>query len=207
MTFRIHNTVLTLRFGFFAVLAVLLTLDGGVHVLPALLAVAVHETGHILAAKLCGMQIKSVTFGALGIHMAGETASVGDFRRAVVSLAGPFANLLSFLLLLPLPLFCLRRLFLPLPRAYSAVQLTLFAFHVLPAVPLDGGTALYCLLCGTFSEKTAERTITVSSVLLALTLGTLGFSVLISTGYNFTLLFLAVYILFYLILKQRGNMC
>lgn len=76
MTFRIHNTVLTLRFGFFAVLAVLLTLDGGVHVLPALLAVAVHETGHILAAKLCGMQIKSVTFGALGIHMAG-----GDGKR------------------------------------------------------------------------------------------------------------------------------
>ena len=144
MTFRIHNTVLTLRFGFFAVLAVLLTLDGGVHVLPALLAVAVHETGHILAAKLCGMQIKSVTFGALGIHMAGETASVGDFRRAVVSLAGPLANLLSFLLLLPLP------------RAYPAVQLTLFAFHVLPAVPLDGGTALYCLLRGTFSEKTAS---------------------------------------------------
>lgn len=101
MTFRIHNTVLTLRFGFFAVLAVLLTLDGGVHVLPA----------------------------------------------------------------------------------------------------------LYCLLRGTFSEKTAERAITVLSVLLALTLGTLGFSVLISTGYNFTLLFLAVYILFYLILKQRGNMC
>ena len=84
MTFRIHNTVLTLRFGFFAVLAVLLTLDGGVHVLPALLAVAVHETGHILAAKLCGMQIKSVTFGALGIHMAGETASVGEFRRVPI---------------------------------------------------------------------------------------------------------------------------
>ena len=108
MTYRIHNTVLTLRFGFFAVLAVLLTLDGGVHVLPALLAVAVHETGHILAAKLCGMQIKSVTFGALGIHMAGETASVGDFRRAVVSLAGPFANLLSFLLLLPCSSRCSR---------------------------------------------------------------------------------------------------
>ena len=51
MTFRIHNTELTLRFGFFAVLAVLLTLDGGVHVLPALLAVAVHEAGHILADR------------------------------------------------------------------------------------------------------------------------------------------------------------
>lgn len=195
MTFRIHNIKLTLRFGFFAVLAVVLTLDGGAHVLSAFLAVTVHEAGHILAAKLCGMQIKSVTFGALGIHMAGETASVSAFRRAVVSLAGPLANLLGFLLLLPLP------------RAYPAVQLTLFAFHVLPAVPLDGGTALYCLLCGTFGERTAERTVTVLSVLLALTLGTLGFSVLLSTGYNFTLLVLAVYILFYLILKQRGNMC
>lgn len=195
MTFRIHNIKLTLRFGFFAVLAVVLTLDGGAHVLSAFLAVTVHEAGHILAAKLCGMQIKSVTFGALGIHMAGETASVSAFRRAVVSLAGPLANLLGFLLLLPLP------------RAYPAVQLTLFAFHVLPAVPLDGGTALYCLLCGTFGERTAERTVTVLSVLLALTLGTLGFSVLLSTGYNFTLLVLAVYILFYLILKQRGNLC
>ena len=84
---------------------------------------------------------------------------------------------------------------MPLPRATLALCLTLFAFHVLPAVPLDGGTALYCLLCGTFSEKTAERTITVSSVLLAFTLGTLGFSVLISTGYNFTLLFFGGYIL------------
>lgn len=162
---------------------------------PALLAVAVHETGHILAAKLCGMQIKSVTFGALGIHMAGETASVGDFRRAVVSLAGPFANLLSFLLLcrcrvpiLPCSSRCSRSTCCP-PYRWTAAP----RFTVCCAAP--------------FSEKTAERTITVSSVLLALTLGTLGFSVLISTGYNFTLLFLAVYILFYLILKQRGNMC
>ena len=52
MTFRIHNTVLTLRFGFFAVLTLLPTLDSGVHVLPALLEVDVHETRHILAAKL-----------------------------------------------------------------------------------------------------------------------------------------------------------
>ena len=135
MTFRIHNTVLTLRFGFFAVLAVLLTLDGGVHVLPALLAVAVHETGHILAAKLCGMQIKSVTFGALGIHMAGRRQASAIFVAPSCRLRGRLQIYLASC--------CFCRC-----RAYSAVQLTLFAFHVLPAVPLDGGTALYCLLRG-----------------------------------------------------------
>ena len=195
MTFRIHNTNIKLNFGFFAVLAALLCLDGGAHVLPVFSAVILHEAGHILAAKLCGMKLKEIKFGALGIHMAGETANISDLRRAVVSLAGPLMNLLGFVL------------FLPLPRAYSAVHLTLFAFHALPAVPLDGGTALYCLLRGTCGERTAERALTIVSVLLALSLGTLGFSVLLHTGYNFTLLFLAVYILFYLILKQRGNLC
>lgn len=117
---------------------------------PALLAVTVHETGHTLAAKLCGMQIKSVTFGALGIHMAGETASVGDFRRAVVSLAGPFANLLSF------------RCFCRAGAPYR-VQLTLFASTCCPPYRWTAAPRFTVCCAAPFSEKTAERTITVSS--------------------------------------------
>ena len=99
-------------------------------------------------------------------------------------------------------------LLLPLPRAYPAVQLTLFAFHVLPAVPLGGGTALYCLLRGTFSEKTAERTITVSCRPLALTLGTLGFSVLRFYGLQlYAFVFGGLHLILLNSGKQRGNMC
>lgn len=195
MTFQIRNTEITLRFGFFAVLAVMLCLGGGGHVLPAALACAAHESGHILAAHLCGIRIEAVRFGALGIQMVGDTGAVSHLRRAAVSLAGPLMNLLFFILLLPAP------------PEYCAVQLVLFLFHMLPAVPLDGGMALYSALCSVCAEKRAAGVITVISVILALLLGTLGFSVLLRTQYNFTLLLLAVYILFYLILKRRGNLC
>ncbi|MGN0477853.1 MAG: M50 family metallopeptidase, partial [Hominenteromicrobium sp.] len=141
MTFRIHDTEITVRFGFLAVLALMLCFDGGQHVLPAVLACAVHEGGHLLAARLCGMRVESVCFGALGIRMSGETASVSHLRRAAVSLAGPLMNLLFFVLLLPAP------------PAFCTVQLLLFLFHILPAVPLDGGMGLYSLLCSVCPEK------------------------------------------------------
>lgn len=195
MTFHVHNTEITARFGFFAVLALLLCLDGGAHVLPAVLACLVHEAGHLLAAHLCGMRIEAVRFGALGIQMVGDSGSVSHFRRAAVSLAGPLTNLLFFVLLLPVP------------QEFCAVQLLLFLFHILPAVPLDGGMALYSLLCSVCPEKRAATWVTVISALLALGLGTLGFSILLRTRYNFSLLFLSVYILLYLVLKRRGNLC
>lgn len=195
MTFRVRNTEITARFGFFAVLALLLSLGGDAHVLPAVLACAVHETGHILAAHFCKMEIEAVRFGALGIQIVGQGAQVSHLRRAAVSLAGPLTNAACFLLLWPLP------------GEYGAVQLIFFLFHSLPAVPLDGGMALYSLLCSVCSEKCAERWMTAVSAVLALLLGTLGFSVLLRTRGNFSLLLLAVYILLYLALKRRGNLC
>lgn len=195
MTFRIGNAEVTARFGFFAVLAVMLCLDGGAHVLPAMLACAVHEGGHIGMARLCGMQIEAVRLSALGIQMVGDARALSHLRRAAVSLAGPLSNLLAFALLLPLP------------REYCAVQLVLFLFHILPAVPLDGGMALYSLLCSTVDMRRAAWICTAVSVVFALLLGTLGFSLLLRTQYNFTLLLLALYILLYLVLKRRDGLC
>ena len=161
MTFRVGKTELTVRFGFFAVLAVVLCLDGGAHALPAVLACAVHEGGHMLAARLCGMRIGAVRFGALGIQMVGDARPLSHLRRAAVSLAGPLANLLFFAL----------------------------------------------LLCSAAEERWAGWICTAVSVLLAFLLGTLGFSVLLRTQYNFTLLLLALYILLYLVLKRRESLC
>ena len=67
--------------------------------------------------------------------------------------------------------------------------------------------ALYSLLCSAAEERWAGRICTAVSVLLAFLLGTLGFSVLLRTRYNFTLLLLALYILLYLVLKRRESLC
>lgn len=194
LTFRLRNTAVQLRFGFFAVMALLLVLDGGQHVPAMLLACAVHESGHLLMARLVGMPVRCVAVSAFGVHMQADTEGLSHLRRAAVSLAGPLMNLLCFCLLLPTG-----------QKALYAVQLILFLFHILPAVPLDGGMALFSALCSVCSVRTAERIVLCVSVLLMLLLGTLGFSVLLRSRYNFTLLLLAVYILLYIALRRCEN--
>ena len=130
----------------------------------------------------------------LSMEEAARKARYAFLRQAAVSLAGPLMNLLCFFLCLPLP------------RAYCAIQLCLFLFHILPAVPLDGGTALYCALCSVLSEKNASRWCVGISVTLSFLLGVLGFSILLRSKGNFTLLAVAVYILFYLLMKQREDL-
>lgn len=191
MRFELFGTRVCVTFGCFALLAALLPLENGAAFLPALLACAVHEGGHLLAARAVGMRVREVRFSALGIRMEGDTASLTHWRRAAVSLAGPAANLLF---VLPALLFS---------RDAAAVQLLLFLFHILPAVPLDGGAALFAMLSTRLSERCASFWIAVCSALTAFALGTFGFYVLLRSKGNFTLLLLAVYILFYVFFRRR----
>ena len=195
LTFRIRNTQVVLRFGFFAVWAAVLCLEKGGELLPVFLAYTLHEAGHIAAAYLCAMPVECISFSGLGVRISGRSEGVPHLRRAAVSLAGPLMNLLFFLL------------FMPLPKPYCTVQLVLFLFHILPAVPLDGGTALYCALCSVCEERTAARISLVISAVLAFLIGVLGFFVLLRSKGNFTLLFAAGYILVYTAQKQRGDLC
>ena len=80
-------------------------------------------------------------------------------------------------------------------------------FAVVYLAVFDGGMALYSLLCSTVDMRRAAWICTAVSVVFALLLGTLGFSLLLRTQYNFTLLLLALYILLYLVLKRRDGLC
>lgn len=195
MSFRIFNMDVEVGFGFFAVPALILCIDGGEGFIAAMLACAVHEAGHALASRICRIRISGISLGAFGIHMYANFGAVSYLRRAFISLAGPLMNLVFFVLLLPLD------------RSCAAVELILFTFHMLPAVPLDGGAALYSALCAGLLKEYAERIIVVLSVLLALGLGWIGFSVLLETRGNFSLLLMAVYIMLYIALKTRDELC
>ncbi len=193
--FILFDARIQLGFGFFLIPALVLCYESGGYFLPIMLAYAVHELGHIIAARICGMQITEIRFGALGIQMKGNMQALPRLRRAAISLSGPLTNFLFFLLLLPFG-----------PVWYGA-EILLFIFHILPAVPLDGGMALYSVLCTAMHERTAARCCTAASVVLAFMLGVLGFSVLLRTKGNFTILLTACYILFYVLKKHREDLC
>jgi Zn-dependent protease len=128
-------------------------LSAGTHLAMAIVATAaffcsllMHELGHALRARREGVEIEGITlwlFGGVARFKGGFPSAGAEFR---VAIAGPLVSLalgIAFLLLsLAHP-----------PQAVGGVlawlgyiNLTLLAFNLLPALPLDGGRVLRSIL-------------------------------------------------------------
>ena len=102
-----------------------------------LLAVTVHELGHIIALKCCGLEIREIELGITGarIHVPPMTTS----QELICAVAGPAC---SFLLLL------IAR-WIPAAAVIGLVQGT---YNLLPIYPLDGGR-----MCRAIGQMIRER--------------------------------------------------
>lgn len=129
-----------------------------------LLAIAIHELGHVAVARRLGMRLTRLSFTATGLCLTPTQGSFPSYRaECAVALGGPLANVLSALLvwlLLPSP---------AVPADFVALSLYLAALNMLPLRPFDGGRVLLCLLCHCFCfvPDRAERVLSgVSAVIL-----------------------------------------
>lgn len=114
--------------------------------LGLLLALLLHELGHALAARREGMETEEITlwlFGGIARFRSAFPSAGAEFR---VALAGPLVSL-------ALGLLCVALARLPAASAANGVEawlayinLSLFVFNMLPALPLDGGRVLHGLL-------------------------------------------------------------
>ncbi len=139
-----------------------------------LIAVLIHECGHLAAFRLLGEPIPRLSFRALGLCLTPrQMLSYRD--EAIVALFGPAFNLATALLLLPfreMSLLC---------HALCPTSLLLAGIHLLPIMPLDGGRVSLCLARYLLPDGEGER-----------------FAMLISSVTLTTALFLSLYfMLFY----------
>lgn len=111
-------------------------------VLPFLLAVAVHELGHISLLLLLHRPPKSIILGVSGAQL--ETPALSYLQTCLAAAAGPVASLLLAL--------CA-----PLWPALALYSLILGLFNLLPVPGLDGGVMLSSLLLWALPESAARR--------------------------------------------------
>ena len=177
-----------------AAVLVMLTLGDARFTLLCLLASLIHEGGHFLAMLALRDPPSRVIFGVFGARVERcRTSTAGYGARAIVSLCGPLANLLCAAVLYP----CVGH------ADAVLIHALLGTFHLLPVSGLDGGEAVRSMLCCRYSPSVAARLLTVLSVAVLLPMATLGFLVLLKTGYNASLLVLAVYLIMLLIFKEN----
>lgn len=128
-------------------LALWLALEPDGATLLTLLAAALHELGHIVAARLLGIGITRITLLPLGADI--RFSRVTSYREDIITGgAGAAVNLLSALLLLPLS-------YNPAVRYFICSSLALCAVNMLPIASLDGGTVLRGLLSDRLPPKTS----------------------------------------------------
>lgn len=155
--------------------------------------VAFHEMGHTLAARLAGIEVKSIVLWPLGgfANLSRRPDSV--IQDIIISAAGPLTNLLiaALLAIATLAAAILQRLdLLPKPAGLilgqnvfpflaglSVANLSLAVFNLIPIYPLDGGQISRNLLKLAFGERWADLILLVISLPLTLILVVLGLAV------------------------------
>ena len=138
----------------------------GVVVFAALIfAAAAHELGHIAAICLMGGKICRMSFEASGMSICG-TGIESFCGELVVLLAGPAAGLL-------LTTVC-RNAHSELFSFVGGISLLLSVYNLLPALPLDGGRAVSCIIGRLWGARNAERVMDFCGIIIGSLLSFMG---------------------------------
>ncbi len=143
-------------------------------ILALFVLVVLHELGHSLAAMGFGIPVKDITLLPIGGVARLERMPEKPFQELVVALAGPLVNVVLAVGLLPVVIglaawqstpFSLRLFTQPgllgLLTFLLGANVTLVAFNMIPAFPLDGGRVFRALL-GFFTSYQKATQIAVS---------------------------------------------
>ena len=132
MKFRLHPVLLPLF--------LFLIVTGSISIYAIIfVSLLIHEAGHLLAAYLTGMRIRSCTIMPYGGEIVIWNKHMAPRRdRFLVAVSGPLATLLLLFTAILIPF--------PGDDQVIRIQVALLLLNLLPILPLDGGQAICALL-------------------------------------------------------------
>ncbi len=143
-------------------------------VILVFICVLLHELGHALVAKWFGVQTHDITLYPFG-GIASITSQPGAKAELAIALAGPCVNVCIAAALYPFvslsDLSGTPAVNVSIPERIFLTNVALAVFNLLPALPMDGGRVLRCLLaiCGSTKPTTiAARVSQALCVVLAI---------------------------------------
>ncbi len=182
----IENTKMGLRLNILVPIGLLFLffLNGVASTVVMLLAAFVHEAGHILSAAACGACIERFDIELWGGRMF--YGGMNSYKKELlISLGGIFANLL----LAPLGLISVFGIY---GKLFFWASICYALVNIIPAKTLDGGEALRCILCLNCDVDVAYAAQTAVNTLAVMFLCAVGLTMGIITGFNSSVLMLAV---------------
>lgn len=197
MRFKFFGANIHISFLFSAVIVILLIYDKSYTAIFSLIACVLHEMGHLVCFICCGLTPINVELNAFGMRInRDQNMKLSLKQEAIAAFCGPAVNLVIALISY---LICLGNAV----NKATIINLMMACFNLLPIFELDGGRAIYYMLCNKYEEEKVEKIITILSIITLFILYLLGFLILIKSRYNFTLLAATVYLTFLTIKKKK----
>ncbi len=180
----IYVSVFTLLSAFFVIMS-----DASVYTLILLSGVLVHEAGHIFTLRLCKTKPKKICIYPFGVDMRCDISRLSYEKELFVMLSGAAVNLVICIISFAICVFAYSRelLFTAFCNAFLGFT------NLIPVKGLDGGRALYALLCMHLDE---EKALSVCNIVSSVSYGVLSLVFLIIillTGANFSMIITLVF--------------
>ena len=169
--------------------------------IAALLAAALHELGHIAAARLCGISLGELKLGIFGAALTPQAPLCSYKKEIILALAGPLVNIFSVILFFP---------FFKESDGFGSLFLSASLFlgllNLLPIHEFDGGRILFCILSYFFSIKTATYVLRTLSLILIFSLWTLSVYLLLRLSSSLSLFVFSLSLFSKIFLSQRHSL-
>ncbi|MDR0914538.1 MAG: hypothetical protein LBM65_05185 [Oscillospiraceae bacterium] len=200
LSFFVFGIKLKISFLAVAFFTLVLLLDTAGRFSFCILAVLVHELGHLAAMLLLKTPPKSVAYRLFEIVIEDPDRGSRTYRQnMLITLAGPCVNLITAVVCTVLFAVFKTEVFL----IFCIINLGMACFNLLPVISLDGGQALAFTLEKFFSDATVNTIISILTVVILLPTAVFGILLLFNSPYNFSLLFISVYLLLVLVLQKQ----
>lgn len=180
---KIFKSRISISFGFLAAITLMFIFDTKLNAFMAAAAFVFHELSHMIFIKIFGGKINSLRFSLIELDIKTETSTFSNIQNFVVAVAGSMMN------------FVLALAFMQINPDFSAVNMAVGCFQLLPISTLDGSNALAFL---GVSQNVRFNISIVTSFIFAV----LGFMVLIYSKYNFSILAISLYLIYISLMCQ-----
>lgn len=189
MKLRTANLSVFIGYEAAAAMTAVLLLDRDNRVIFCFLAALLHELGHVLMMLLCHVRVRGIRLRLFDVLIEADDAPSVK-ADVLITLGGVLVNFLFAALLCPIGM------------KYGLPHLMLGFFNLLPVMSLDGGHLLELFLDRHFSPRAAAIILRVTTFVFLLPLMTAGLYLLFNSGYNYSLLLIALYLTAVLFLKR-----
>ncbi len=163
---------------------------GGKNFYYIIFAATVHELAHFLCAWLLGYKPECFVFHGFGIELGGVRGRFSPGEIICVAISGPVASMLLAAIGYAI---CNYELFI--------INISVAFLNFLPAYPLDGGQVLYGFCMSRMDRRLAKKLVNAIGKTAALLITATGICVLMVTKFNFSLLYIGLFVFF----SSRGQ--